>query len=61
MSQWWTYTLSDLLMFSKPTYFRLFALLNEAVWPAHLVALLAGLALVAAIVRSASLCQLRYF
>jgi len=53
MSEWWTYTLSDFLMFSKPTYFRLFALLNEAVWPAHLVALLAGLALVLAILRGA--------
>jgi len=53
MSEWWTYTLSDLLMFSKPTYFRLFALLNEAVWPAHLLAILAGLALVAAILRGA--------
>lgn len=53
MSEWWTYTLSDLLMFSRPTYFRLFALLNEAVWPAQLVAMLIGLALVAAVVRGA--------
>jgi len=53
MSEWWTYSLSDLLMFSKPTYFRLFALLNEAVWPAQLLAILIGLALVAAIVRGA--------
>jgi hypothetical protein len=53
MSEWWTYTLSDLLMFSARTYFRLFALHNEAVWPAHLVAIVAGLALVACVVRGA--------
>ena len=53
MSEWWTYTLSDLLMFSARTYFRLFALHNEAVWPAHLAAIVAGLALVACVVRGA--------
>lgn len=53
MSEWWTYALSDLLMFSARTYFRQFALLNEAVWPAHLLALVAGLALVGAILRGA--------
>lgn len=45
MSEWWTYTLSDLLMFSKATYFRLFELHNTALWPAHLLALAAGIAL----------------
>lgn len=51
MSQWWTYTLSDLLMFSQRSYYRLIALYNEAVWPAHLLALAAGVALVASIAR----------
>lgn len=46
MSEWWTYRLSDLLMFSARTYQRLFELYNLAIWPAQLVALLAGLALV---------------
>lgn len=53
MSEWWTYTLSDLLMFSARTYFRLFALHNEAVWPAHLAAIAAGLVLVGCVVRGA--------
>ena len=53
MSEWWTYTFSDLLMFSARTYFRLFALLNEAVWPAHILAAAAGLALVGCVVRGA--------
>ncbi|MET0982968.1 MAG: DUF6064 family protein [Telluria sp.] len=45
MSEWWTYTLSDLLMFSKATYFRLFELHNLALWPGQLLALAAGIAL----------------
>ena len=45
MSQWWTYTLSDLLMFSKATYFRLFELHNLALWPVQLLALAAGIVL----------------
>lgn len=45
MSEWWTYSLTDFLLFSPRTYHRLFALYNEAVWPAHVLAL----ALVAAI------------
>ena len=53
MSEWWTYTLSDLLMFSARTYFRLFALHNEAVWPAHVLAVAAGLVLVGCVVRGA--------
>jgi hypothetical protein len=47
MSEWWTYTLSDLLMFSKATYFRLFELQNLALWPAQLLALGVGVALLA--------------
>jgi uncharacterized protein DUF6064 len=46
MSEWWTYDLSDLLMFSPETYYRLFHLHNEAIWPAQILALAAGLALV---------------
>ncbi|MEQ1865648.1 MAG: DUF6064 family protein [Micropepsaceae bacterium] len=36
MSEWWTYSLSDFLLFSPRTYYRLFALYNDAVWPAHI-------------------------
>lgn len=45
MSEWWTYSLSDLLMFSSSTYFRLFELHNQALWPAQLLVLAAGVAL----------------
>ncbi|MGJ9417288.1 DUF6064 family protein [Massilia sp. CMS3.1] len=45
MSEWWTYTLADLLMFSKATYFRLFELHNMALWPIQLLALAIGIAL----------------
>lgn len=33
MSEWWTYSLRDLLLFSPQTYYRLFELHNSAWWP----------------------------
>ena len=42
MSEWWTYSLSDFLMFSARSYWRLTELYNRDVWPAQLVALAAG-------------------
>lgn len=51
MSEWWTYSLSDLLMFSAKTYYRLFELYNLAVWPGHLVAGAAGLVILGGVVR----------
>ena len=45
MSEWWTYTLSDLQIFSARTYARLFETYNAAVWPAHVLALALGLLL----------------
>ena len=51
MSEWWSYSLSDFLMFSARTYFRQFELLNQALWPLHLVALGAGMLLVACMLR----------
>ena len=39
MSEWWTYSLSDFLLFSPRTYYRLFELYNAAIWPAQIVAL----------------------
>jgi hypothetical protein len=47
-SEWWTYRLSDFLMFSARTYHRLFELYNAEVWPAHAVALGLGLAMAVA-------------
>ena len=44
MSEWWTYSLSDFLLFSPRTYYRLFELYNLAVWPWHVVAIVLGLA-----------------
>ena len=46
MSEWWTYRLSDSLPFSPQTYFRLFELHNQAVWPGQIAALAAGVAIV---------------
>ena len=44
MSQWWTYTLSDFLLFSPRTYYRLFELYNADIWPAQIVTLALGVA-----------------
>ena len=44
MSEWWTYSLTSLLLFSPRTYYRLFELYNLAVWPLQIVALALGLA-----------------
>ena len=46
MSEWSTYTLSDLLMFSARTYYRLIGLYNQEIWPMHLLAAAAGVVLV---------------
>jgi Family of unknown function (DUF6064) len=45
MSEWWTYRLSSFLMFSPKTYWRLIEQYNLDLWPAHLVAIVLGLAL----------------
>lgn len=45
MSGWWTYTLSDFLLFSPRTYYRLFELHNAAIWPGQVPALVLGAAL----------------
>jgi hypothetical protein len=42
MSEWWTYQLTDFLLFSPRTYYRLFELYNAAIWPAQIVALVLG-------------------
>ena len=51
MSEWWTYSLSDFLLFSPRTYYRLFDLYNAALWPAHVLALAIGFAILVLIVR----------
>jgi hypothetical protein len=51
MSDWWTYRLSDFLMFSAETWHRLFVRLNHDIWPLPLIMLGIGLALVALVLR----------
>ena len=50
-TEWQTYALSDLLMFSKQSYFRLFELHNLALWPAQLLALATGIVLILCLLR----------
>jgi Family of unknown function (DUF6064) len=43
MSEWWTYGLSDFLLFSPRTYYRLIERYNLAFWPAHALTIGLGL------------------
>jgi hypothetical protein len=45
MSEWWTYRLSDFLMFSPATYWRLVERYNRDLWPLQIGLLAAGAAL----------------
>jgi hypothetical protein len=51
VSEWWTYTPSDLLLFSPRVYYGLIELHNAAVWPLHIGAALLALLLVRFIVK----------
>lgn len=51
MSEWWTYELSDFLLFSHRVYIRLFELHNEAMWPAQVATLLVGAGILGAMAR----------
>ena len=42
MPEWWTYRLSDLLLFSPRTYYRMFELYHDATWPIHIIVLASG-------------------
>ena len=44
MADWLTYQASDFLLFAPRTYYRLFVLYNEAIWPAQILALFVGAA-----------------
>ena len=57
MSAWWTYTLSDLLMFSARTYWRLLELVNRELWPLHLLTGAAGVLVMGCILRPAARTQ----
>jgi hypothetical protein len=47
MPEWWTYSLSDFLLFSPRTYYRLLELYNLAVWPFQVVAVALGAVILA--------------
>jgi hypothetical protein len=47
VTEWWTYRLSDFLMFSPRTYWRLVENYNRDLWPLHAAAALAGAAVLA--------------
>jgi hypothetical protein len=51
MSEWWTYRLSDFLLFAPRTYYRLFELYNAELWPAQFGALALGAVLLVAALR----------
>lgn len=53
MSEWWTYRLSDFLLFSPRTWHRLFELYNAWLWPAQPLVLGLGLGLLFALWRRA--------
>ncbi len=54
MSEWWTYRLSNFLLFSPRTYYRLLELYNLAIWPAQLAAAVIGLAIMALLIRESA-------
>jgi len=47
MSEWWSYRLSDFLLFSPRVYWRMFELHNDAVWPLQVPTLAAGIGAIA--------------
>jgi len=47
MTEWWSYRLSDVLLFSPRAYWRLFELHNAALWPLPLATLALGIAALA--------------
>ena len=51
MSEWWTYSPSNFLMFSARVYYRLFELYNQQIWPAQILAIALGLTALYLLVR----------
>ena len=49
MQDWWSYTLSDFLLFSPRTYYRMIERHNEAVWPAQLLTVALGIGILGAL------------
>ncbi|KAA0687614.1 DUF6064 family protein [Azospirillum brasilense] len=51
MPEWWSYSTEDFLLFSPRTYWRLIERHNEALWPAHVLLLLLGAAILLWVIR----------
>jgi hypothetical protein len=51
MRDWSSYTLSDFLLFSPRVYERMYILLNQDLWPAQLLFVITGLAILIAVLR----------
>ena len=51
MQEWWSYRPEDFLLFSPRTYWRLFQLENETLWPLQIPVLLIGAAILAMLLR----------
>ena len=51
MGEWWSYTLSDFLLFSPRAYYRLLERHNQALWPSQLLTVGFGLAFLGLLVR----------
>jgi Family of unknown function (DUF6064) len=51
MTEWWSYGLSDFLLFSPRTYYRLIERYNVALWPAHVLTIGLGLYVLSALRR----------
>jgi hypothetical protein len=46
MSEWWSYTLSDFLLFSPRAYYRLFERINGEFWPVVIILAIGGMGFV---------------
>ena len=51
MQEWWSYRPGDFLLFSPRTYWRLFQLANETLWPLQIPVLLIGAAILTTLFR----------
>lgn len=51
MTEWWTYTIADFLMYSARTYYRLIERFNTTFWPLHLLGLALGIAILVSALR----------
>jgi hypothetical protein len=51
ISDWWTYSLADFLLFSPRAYYALIERYNHDVWPLHVASVAVGVALAIAFVR----------